>query len=164
MVRAYEQSMTGFAGTAGTTAFNATSNVLAGVVFPKLSKEKLPASIEYSLRFPAYQRTEFDLFSERFTFKPAWFTESIYPLFRLPGPRSRNPTGGFPGYFAEGFLYLQNAIESSITKSLLNPSQLKEYNEYNIKLQRFPYPTYTNDNFIFARVQAKGVHENDGPP
>ncbi|CAG7829176.1 unnamed protein product, partial [Allacma fusca] len=99
------------------------------------------------LRFPAYQRTEFELFSERLLMKPSWFTETLHPIFINPGPRSDKNHGGLPGYYDEGFLYLQNAIERSIILSLLNETQAKEFEGYNSQMQRFPYPAHTKDQF-----------------
>lgn len=56
------------------------------------------------------------------------------------------------GYFEEGFLYLQYALDSSITKILLkdNETSLQEFEDLDIKLQRFPYPPYIDDKYLFA--------------
>jgi ATP-binding cassette subfamily A (ABC1) protein 3 len=77
----------------------------------------------------------------------------VYPLFQLLGPRAKDkPDGGLPGYFVEGFLYLQYAIDRTLMRTILqsNPDELKEAESYNVKLQRFPYPAYTDDKYLFA--------------
>jgi len=49
------------------------------------------------------------------------------------------------GYFDEGFLYLQCAIESSITEMFLSPTQKTEYRGFELQLERFIFPPYTYD-------------------
>ena len=46
------------------------------------------------------------------------------------------------GYYMEGFLALQKAVDESIIKEL-NPGA--ELDTVNVQLQRFPYPAYTTD-------------------
>ncbi|CAG7824302.1 unnamed protein product [Allacma fusca] len=154
MTQAYMESLKGLASfrDLSKSTQNISSPVLGGVVFPTLEPNENTSRIDYSLRFPAFQRTEFDIFVERQLLKPSWFTDTLYPLFITPGPRAAlKNNGGFPGYFAEGFLYLQNAIESTIIKTFLNDSQTQELEEYKVQLQRFPYPPYTKDRFIGAQ-------------
>ncbi|ODN05940.1 ATP-binding cassette sub-family A member 3 [Orchesella cincta] len=156
--------------------FEATTPVLAGITFENnfingsfstdihlgmigfnlfgssLFHEKMFVFVpQYKLRFPANQRSTFDLLSERFGIKPAWFTELVYPLFQLLGPRSKDHlAGGLPGYSDEGFLYLQYAIDRTITRELLDKSEIANYDNYDIKLQRFPYGPYYDDKYLFA--------------
>lgn len=55
------------------------------------------------------------------------------------------------GYYAEGFLYLQYAIDTTLTRSILNETEeLSAYENYEISLRRFPYPPYIEDKFVFA--------------
>lgn len=56
----------------------------------------------------------------------------------------------FAGYAEEGFLYLQNAIDRTITRELLDESEVGKYEKYDIKLQRFPYGPYYDDKYLFA--------------
>ncbi|CAL8096130.1 unnamed protein product [Orchesella dallaii] len=132
--------------------FEATAPVLAGITFEKnFVNGTFTNDIHYKLRFPANQRSTFDLLSERFGIKPAWFTELVYPLFQLLGPRSKDQlAGGLPGYSDEGFLYLQYAIDRTITRELLDKSEIQSYDNYDIKLQRFPYGSYYDDKYLFA--------------
>ena len=47
---------------------------------------------------------------------------------------------------------MQYALDTSITKMLLkdNETLLREYEGLDIKLQRFPYPQYIDDKYLFA--------------
>jgi ATP-binding cassette subfamily A (ABC1) protein 3 len=58
------------------------------------------------------------------------------------------PTGGVPGYFDEGFLYLQNAVETTLAKILSKNDSLLD--NYDIKLQRFAYPMFIDDKFLYT--------------
>lgn len=52
------------------------------------------------------------------------------------------------GYYDEGFLYVQYAVETTLAKLLFkNDSAL---DSYDIRLQRFSYPTYIDDKFIYT--------------
>lgn len=53
----------------------------------------------------------------------------------------------FLGYYEEGFLYLQYAIETTLVKLMSKNDSLLD--SYDIKLQRFPYPPHINDKFIY---------------
>ncbi|XP_035705489.1 ATP-binding cassette sub-family A member 3 isoform X2 [Folsomia candida] len=135
-----------------TSDFEPTAPVLAGVIFTnKFNDGSFPNDIKYTLRFPATQRSEFDLISERFGAQPVWYTELLYPLFQFLGPRAKNQIGGgLPGYHEEGFLYLQYAIDRTLTREFLNSSELENYNKYDIRLQRYPYPSFIDDKYILA--------------
>jgi ATP-binding cassette subfamily A (ABC1) protein 3 len=55
------------------------------------------------------------------------------------------------GYYDEGFLYLQQAIDMSLARIILPANDSKRILEdYTIKLQRFPYPPYIDDKFLFT--------------
>lgn len=54
------------------------------------------------------------------------------------------------GYNGEGFLYLQYAIDRTITREILSKSEVHIYDQYDIKLQRFPYGPYYDDKYLFA--------------
>jgi ATP-binding cassette subfamily A (ABC1) protein 3 len=57
---------------------------------------------------------------------------------------------GVSGYASEGFLYLQYAVETSFTRLVLNEDDLKTYAGYDLRLQRYPYPPYLEDKYLFA--------------
>ncbi|ODM97667.1 ATP-binding cassette sub-family A member 3 [Orchesella cincta] len=131
--------------------FETTSPVLAGIVFENdFDDGGFPKNIKYKLRFPASQRSDYDAIAEKFGLKAAWFTELIYPLFQLLGPRAKDKiSGGLPGYYEEGFLYLQYAVDRTLIRMVLNDSTI-EHDKYDIKLQRFPYPSYIDDKYLFG--------------
>lgn len=54
------------------------------------------------------------------------------------------------GYHEEGFLYLQYAIDRTLTREFLNSSELENYNKYDIRLQRYPYPSFIDDKYILV--------------
>lgn len=57
--------------------------------------------------------------------------------------------GNFPGYNSHGFLLWQQAISRAIVESSPEGASLKNTLD-NIKVQRFPYPRYLEDRFIYA--------------
>ncbi|CAL8074946.1 unnamed protein product [Orchesella dallaii] len=131
--------------------FETTSPVLAGIVFENdFDDGDIPKNIKYKLRFPASQRSDYDAIAEKFGLKAAWFTELVYPLFQLLGPRAKDKIGGgLPGYQDEGFLYLQHAVDRTLIQMILNDSTT-DSKRYDIKLQRFPYPGYIDDKYLFG--------------
>ncbi|CAG7822302.1 unnamed protein product, partial [Allacma fusca] len=98
MAEAYANSTKGLGGFTNLMGVaNVTSPILAGIVFPDMEPNENSSEIQYKLRFPAYQRSEFDVFADRLLLKPSWFTETLYPVFVLPGPRaSHRDDGGLP--------------------------------------------------------------------
>ncbi|OXA58526.1 ATP-binding cassette sub-family A member 3 [Folsomia candida] len=128
-----------------------SSPILAGIVFTNDFPDdgsNFPTDIQYKLRFPAIPRASSDLIGDRFGIKKIWFSEILYPLVQLLGPRQPgDKTGGVPGYYEEGFLYLQYAIETTLVKLMSKNDSLLD--SYDIKLQRFPYPPHINDKFIY---------------
>ncbi|CAG7786404.1 unnamed protein product, partial [Allacma fusca] len=123
--------------------------VLAGIIFGNIGSKKLPSNIKYTLRLPSYQRTKYNGFTDRNNFRPSWFTDSPYPILSFGGPRSKdNSFGGFPGYFEEGFLYLQQAVDNALMMMLLNKTQFEKYSNYSLKMSRFPYPPSSHDKYL----------------
>jgi ATP-binding cassette subfamily A (ABC1) protein 3 len=60
------------------------------------------------------------------------------------GPREkREPEGGDPGYYREGFLAVQKAIDYALI-SESNPA----VDQISMELKRFPYPPYDDDKFV----------------
>lgn len=56
----------------------------------------------------------------------------------------------FPGYFREGFLAVQHAVDRAIIQYHADPSAAALLNRVHVVVQRFPYPPYVNDLFILA--------------
>ncbi|CAG7823740.1 unnamed protein product [Allacma fusca] len=129
---------------------DSTQEVLAGVIFTNVGAKHFPENIKYTLKFPASQRTKYNLLVDQGNARPNWFTDLPWPKTSFGGPRSqKSKHGGFPGYFDEGYLYLQHAINEAVVKSLLNSTEASDLNQYNLRLQRFPAPPYTDDNFSY---------------
>ena len=108
---------------------------------------------QYKLRFPGSLRGSYDIIEEQTGLKPAWFVELTYPFVQLLGPRARKKNdGGLPGYNEEGFLYLQHAIDTTFTKVAYAASGENSsiLDAYQIKMQRFPFPPYAFDLYLFS--------------
>nr|XP_045614978.1 phospholipid-transporting ATPase ABCA3-like isoform X2 [Procambarus clarkii] len=123
-------------------------DVLGGVVFTNAFPDDdiLPEKLNYKIRLKGSLRS-----SEKrnpFLPPPQWYTELSYPLFQVPGPRDRDKNnGGRPGYYDEGFLAIQHAVDMSIAEyfSGLNPDRF-----YAVQMQRMPYPAFIDDNYLVA--------------
>ena len=88
-------------------------------------------------------------FSSAFKADADWKTNFIYSTFPILGPREKSMNdGGDPGYFREGFLPLQLAIDKALIAQF-NTS----ISDVEIGLKRFPFPPYNNDYFV-AVIQA----------
>ena len=60
------------------------------------------------------------------------------------GPREKNNVeGGDPGYFREGFVQIQKAIDFALINF-----ENKNLSTINLELKRFPYPPYNDDKFV----------------
>jgi ATP-binding cassette subfamily A (ABC1) protein 3 len=78
-----------------------------------------------------------------------WKTKLLYSLFPVLGPREKtNQYGGDPGYYREGFLSLQKAIDTLVINQLA-----ANVTPVDIFLNRFPFPPYNDDNFVIV-IQA----------
>uniref|UniRef100_A0A8D0GV65 ABC transporter domain-containing protein n=1 Tax=Sphenodon punctatus TaxID=8508 RepID=A0A8D0GV65_SPHPU len=135
---------------------NRSGNVLAGLIFEhhfNLSQDPLPLQVSYRLRLKYSPRNAPR--SEQTGLNPNidrdWHTSYLFPLFQLPGPReAKYPDGGTPGYFREGFLAVQHAVDRAIMQYHSNASTASLLNKVTIEVQRFPYPPYVNDLFLLA--------------
>ncbi|XP_048350984.1 phospholipid-transporting ATPase ABCA3 [Sphaerodactylus townsendi] len=135
---------------------NRSGNVLAGVVFENCtphSQEPLPLQVSYRLRFKYSPRNAPR--SEQTGLNPNidrdWHTSYLLPLFQLPGPReAKYSDGGTPGYYREGFLAMQHAVDKAIIRYHAEPSVAKLLEGITVVVRRFPYPPYINDLFLLA--------------
>jgi ATP-binding cassette subfamily A (ABC1) protein 3 len=119
-------------------------NRLGGASFTNLD----PKNVTYELRFSSSPRNskQFGLFKTDLD----WKTNLIYSLFPILGPRDKKSTeGGDPGYFREGFVVVQKAIDFALISVLSNRS----IDNIELNLKRFPYPPYDDDKFV-AIIQA----------
>ena len=54
------------------------------------------------------------------------------------------------GYYDEGFLYLQYALDRALLEKLVNASELEPYQNIDVRLQRFPFPGFKEDKYDFV--------------
>ena len=116
---------------------------LGGIVF---NKTLYTRDIIYKIRLSSKSKIK-----EKRTFgtdpSATWNTQFTFPVFQIPGPRNgNNSRGGPPNYFGEGFLSLQHAVDSAITKYKGNIQNLNT----TVSIKRFPFPNYIHDPFILA--------------
>ncbi|XP_004559443.1 phospholipid-transporting ATPase ABCA3 [Maylandia zebra] len=131
-------------------------NVLAAVVFEHHfthDDEPLPQQVSYHLRFTFSPRNA--PISEKSELNPNndldWHTHSLFPLFQLPGPREKHfKEGGTPGYYREGFLAVQHAVDRAIMHSYNRTAASHLLRPIRVVMSRFPYPAFKYDVFILA--------------
>ncbi|XP_071796832.1 phospholipid-transporting ATPase ABCA3-like [Asterias amurensis] len=125
------------------------SDFLGGVTFhnPFPSSEDLPTNITYSIRLKASQRNFPNSQYSNLTGQSSrWYTDKLFPLVALPGPREKGKNwGGDPGYMREGFLPLQYALDRALLQ-FRNVST----DGFTVDMRRYPYPPYINDFFILV--------------
>ncbi|KAM3864274.1 phospholipid-transporting ATPase ABCA3 [Diretmus argenteus] len=133
-----------------------SGKVLAAVVFEHPfthDDEPLPQQVRYHLRFtytprnaPVKEKSELNPNNDM-----DWHTLSLFPLFQLPGPREQHDKeGGTPGYFREGFLAVQHAVDRAIMRSYNRTAAASLLAQTRVVLSRFPYPAFIYDVFILA--------------
>ncbi|KAL3053729.1 hypothetical protein OYC64_006118 [Pagothenia borchgrevinki] len=130
--------------------------LLAAVVFEHPfthDDEPLPLKVSYHLRLSFTPRNA--PAKEKFELNPNsdldWHTLSLFPLFQLPGPREQyDKEGGTPGYYREGFLAVQHAVDRAIMRSFNGTSASSLLRQTRVVLSRFPYPAFIYDVFILA--------------
>ncbi|XP_064415233.1 phospholipid-transporting ATPase ABCA3 isoform X1 [Latimeria chalumnae] len=135
---------------------NTSGRVLAALVVNhsfSYTDEPLPLQVKYHLRFKYSPRNAPR--SEQTALNPNqdkdWHTLYLFPLFQLPGPRERdNSHGGTPGYYREGFLAIQHAVDRAIIEYHGNATVVEQLKKVQVEMKRFPYPPYVNDLFIVA--------------
>ncbi|VDN92205.1 unnamed protein product [Brugia pahangi] len=117
---------------------SSTTKLTRGIVFDENFANSVNSTdtISYSIRLSNTKRRYQPLLS---TLLP-WNTEIKFAVPIRIGPLHKfNPSGGNPGYWQEGFLTLQKAIDVAIQQYLSNTT-----NNSILMLQRFPYPSYKN--------------------
>ncbi|XP_033097470.1 ATP-binding cassette sub-family A member 3-like [Anneissia japonica] len=134
---------------AANKSMEVNATFLGGIVFVDNfdNKNVLPKNITYSIRLKASQvNVPISDETSGNSNISRWKTNMLYPLVQVPGPREPDDKhGGEPGYWREGFLSLQNAID----KSILKVSSVVT-NNISVNMQRFPYPPYNDDLFILV--------------
>lgn len=104
--------------------------------------------INYTLRFSNIPRLK-----SVGTFRVTWKTVEIMPQISVPGPRSFGSLmGGTPGYYEEGFVYVQHELAMAVAETRLNETSDSKaaQTEINLDAMRFPFPPYIEDVFIVS--------------
>jgi ATP-binding cassette subfamily A (ABC1) protein 3 len=124
------------------------SKYLGGVYFHSTPNK---ANIVYKLRLSSRARNKKGKQKPSLLKDPSnnWNTQLTFNVFQIPGPRNKNSShGGPPDYYDEGFLAIQHAVDMAILKY-----RGEDTKSLKVKMQRFPYPDYIEDNFIIVIQQ-----------
>ncbi|XP_070581084.1 phospholipid-transporting ATPase ABCA3-like isoform X2 [Ptychodera flava] len=126
------------------------SLLLGAAVFQNkfLDSINLPFELEYDIRLAATPRNKPLSVSEQSIIgnTSQWYTDLLFPLVALPGPRHKHRTwGGTPGYMREGFLCIQHAMDKAIIQLLNQTTE-----DFDVQMNRYPYPPYEDDNYIIV--------------
>ncbi|XP_075973498.1 phospholipid-transporting ATPase ABCA3-like isoform X2 [Anticarsia gemmatalis] len=118
-----------------------TRMVIAAVEFDDalFGSEALPQNISYALRFP--ERPRLNSFYQRGGRN--WRTDTIFPIFEMPGPRFpwSWEGGNDPGYVNEMFIALQHVISTELVSRLTG----MDLQSFSVFIQRYPHPPYMQD-------------------
>ncbi|CAN7998072.1 unnamed protein product, partial [Ixodes pacificus] len=126
-------------------------SVLGGIVFPDFENNATQIFVDrvrFKVRLKAAPRMKLSN-SEPLQ---SWSTDSNFPVLQVFSPRHpKNKDDGSPGYFAEGFLYLQQEVFQEVLVHMVNQGNFNVSMPVptTVLLQRFPLPPYTTDPFFF---------------
>jgi len=143
---------------------SATLDVLGGIIFVndfEDNDQAFPENIYYKIRLRAFHLSQEDdgLSASLGGSSGDWRTGNIMPVDGLHGPREEEEAdGGDPFYRQEGFLALQLAVEKAVAKHIADDDdeKIKDINDIDVRMQRFPYPPYLDDDFLY--VLEAGLH------
>ncbi|XP_076054127.1 phospholipid-transporting ATPase ABCA3-like [Oratosquilla oratoria] len=120
-------------------------DILGGIVFTNVQDNGFPDHIKYKIRLKGSPRNRGH--DNPFAPPASWHTTMTYPLFQIPGPRAKSDNeGGHPGYFEEGFLWLQHAVDLALTDFVSG----RRVDWLNVELRRMPYPPYIGDPYLLV--------------
>lgn len=124
---------------------NNTNIIIGGVVFRSVVADNIDFKLR--LKFVPKSSNKFDFnYMTQFT----WETNRQFPLFQEPGPRAKKLSqGGMPDYMGMEFLFLQHHISKSIARTL-KPDKSSWLSQTTVSIQRFPYPPYIDDKFLYS--------------
>lgn len=115
------------------------SIVLCGIEFVELKKNSVSVEIRFT-SIPRYYKDQ--------SVRKDWRTLLIMPQINPPGPReNKSIGGGEPGYYREGFLYIQHQLSLAAAQAM---NGLNTEMKVNFEAQRFPFPPYVDDTFLFV--------------
>lgn len=132
-----------------------TSPLLGGITFYNFEEDGgLPNNLTYSIRLSASPRNSPRMSGDDNSLndqKSEWKTDELFPFIMTMGPRAKSKSwGGDPGYMREGFLSLQHAVNKAFLQ-YMDPDVTEDF---NVEMQRYPFPPYLDDLFILA-IQAQ---------
>ncbi|KAM5131749.1 LOW QUALITY PROTEIN: ATP-binding cassette sub-family A member 17-like [Callospermophilus lateralis] len=129
--------------------------ILVGIVFDHNfndSREPLPLRVKYNLHF-SYIRRNFASMKHVFLQEDSegWCTSFLYPPNLSYEPREFAFTDGrIPGYFKEGFLGIQHAVDKAIMHHHARNASADMFERLNVLLQRFPHGPHIQDGFFLV--------------
>lgn len=127
---------------------NGLFNFICGIIFNNVQANQ---TLDFTIRFPFAPKQINDQVELDKVNQFTWKTSLNFPLFQKPGPRAKTvPTGGPPGYFQNGFLFIQHFISRAYAIFQNENVSTKFYDKLNLTIQRFPYPPYNDDKFLFS--------------
>lgn len=137
---------------------NNQSNFIGGIAFnTSLDGRDIVYKIRLSSKSKKKRNNTKEARQEGFGTDPSatWNTQFTFPVFEIPGPRTKNSSyGGPPFYFEEGFLSIQHAVDFAIIKFKGNKNgnkgKIDELENMTVSVKRFPYPDYIHDNFVLV--------------
>ncbi|CAB3398654.1 unnamed protein product [Caenorhabditis bovis] len=116
--------------------------LLAGVVFDESISKSLDTAtnFKYTIRLSNTHRRSENAFGDD---AYPWVTSMVFGLQIVSGPINPNQDdGGMPGYWKEGFVTIERAVDVAIQEILTNQSSLEPiFDSYF--LGRTPFPGYT---------------------
>uniref|UniRef100_A0AC35TFQ4 ABC transporter domain-containing protein n=1 Tax=Rhabditophanes sp. KR3021 TaxID=114890 RepID=A0AC35TFQ4_9BILA len=142
-------------GTKGIFTQQCNTSLIGGIVFDDaFAKDpKSNHNVTYKIRLSNTKRRISSTFSKT-DFQP-WDTKRLFNIQLFSGPVERKAIdGGSPGYWREGFLMVQKAVDRSIKKYIKNGykqstvfeddsiNSLPGFDDDVVLLQRFPFPKY----------------------
>ena len=114
-----------------------------------LEDQPFPAELNYTMRPPAVPRSERD---NEFFEARGWLTNRLYNgRPGLKGPRQAQDFSAlYPAYYKEGFLTTQHLLDLNFMRLLATEKNVSTFDESEMEVayQRFPYPPYSQDDFI----------------
>lgn len=133
---------------------NKSTYVLAAIVFDhmfKTNNERLPLQVKYNLRFGHLYDTKNPLEPSKDQNIKDWNTSVLFPSVPSLGPRNfMENNGGDPGYIREGFLIVQHSLDKAIMVYHSGRAAEDMFANATIYAQRFPYPAFIVDNFLWT--------------
>eukprot|EP00058_Branchiostoma_floridae_P010060 XP_002595548.1 hypothetical protein BRAFLDRAFT_117471 [Branchiostoma floridae] len=131
------------------------TKVLGGVAFINdfPNETAIPDDIIYKIRLKYSPRAANEgPMVNMFNQDKDWKTQYMFKFLSTVGPRNKGDNeGGSPGYYREGFLAIQHAVDISLAEA-----RGVDTSGINVQMQRFPYPNYVDDRFVLVIQQQLG--------